>query len=257
MTQLVNPSIDRIADSFLTAGSLAYAGLQQGGIVPSGQPTELAEQSAIDETVLNAFDFSTSSSSLDVTISPGEAFVFGSWVAKDTPTTVTLPGTSDLIPYNILLTWDKNNSNSVLIGRQAEFEEPAIGNEYLILGSFLTDENGVIGSGDNRKFVSLNAEKLDGSATSDIQPSVSDGGTIVVQDVEKIDFYDGFSPTDDKDGSATIFATELYTDSDTINAINNEISLTVNVTGDANSINGFDLVRDGNSGTNIINFISE
>lgn len=253
MTQIVNPSIDRVADSFLTAGSLAYAGLKEGGIVPSGQQTELAKQSAADETVLNGFAFSTSSSSLDVTISPGEAFVFGSWLVKDTTTTVTLPASSTI--SGLILTWDKNSANTVQIGIPGDFDEFPDSDEYILLGSFLTDSNGVTQSQDQREFVSVDAERLEGKDTSEITPDISDDGATVVENVDDIN-VEGFQAFEAflVDDGATIVGPAEYTDSDAIGAVNNESSLSVNISGDANSVDGFSFVKDGNSGPGIINY---
>ena len=249
MTQIVNPSIDRVADSFLTAGSLAYAGLKEGGIVPSGQQTELAKQSAADETVLNGFAFSTSG--LDVTVSAGEAFVFGSWIIKDTQTTVTLPASSTTKVY---VGWNKDAANSVIIGRVSDFEDE---DAKIEVGEFTTDSFTVTSESDLREFVSIDAERLEGNSAGNITPDVSDNGSQVVENLDDINVTGGISASNDGDGSATIVGASPYTDSDAISAVNNESSLTVNISGDADTLSGYDLVRDGNSGTDIINFISE
>lgn len=245
MTQIVNPSIDRVADSFLTAGSLAYAGLKEGGIVPSGQQTELAKQSAADETVLNGFAFSTSG--LDVTVSAGEAFVFGSWIIKDTQTTVTLPASSTTKVY---VGWNKDAANSVIIGRVSDFEDE---DAKIEVGEFTTDSSTVTSESDLREFVSIDAERLEGKETSEIKPDISDSGATVVENVDDIN-VEGFSASDDGDGSATIVGGALYTDSDAISAVNSENSLSVNISGDANTVDGFSFVKDGNSGPGIINY---
>jgi len=65
-----------------------------GFIVPASDPTPAAQRrSDIDETALDAFSLTTSFSSLDVTVAPGEAFVSG-WVCRDVSTTLTLPANS-------------------------------------------------------------------------------------------------------------------------------------------------------------------
>ena len=245
MTQIVNPSIDRVADSFLTAGSLAYAGLRDGGIVPSGQQTQLAEQSAADETVLNGFAFSTSG--LDVTVSAGEAFVFGSWIIKDTQTTVTLPASSTTKVY---VGWNKDAANSVIIGRDSDFDDE---DSKIEVGEFTTDSSTVTSESDLREFVSIDAERLEGKDTSEITPDISDDGATVVENVDDIN-VERFSASNDGDGSATIVGVAQYTDSDAIGAVNNESSLSVNISGDANTVDGFSFVKDGNSGPGIINY---
>jgi len=247
MTQIVNPSIGRVANPFLTAGSLAYAGLNEGGIVPSGQQTQLAEQSAADETVLNGFAFSTSG--LDVTVSAGEAFFFGSWIIKDTQTTVTLPAPSTTKVY---VGWNKNAANSVIIGPLSDFEDE---DAKIEVGEFTTDSSTVTSESDLREFVSIDAERLEGNDTEDIKPDVSDNGATVVQNVDDIN-VEGFSASDDGDGSATIVGNRPYTDSDTISAVDSENSLSVNISGDANTVDGFSFVENGNPASNIINYDS-
>jgi len=68
-----------------------FGQFSDGWIVPGSDPTPAAQRRAdIDESALDAFTVSTSTSSLDVTVQPGEAFV-GGWVARDVSTDVTLP----------------------------------------------------------------------------------------------------------------------------------------------------------------------
>jgi hypothetical protein len=88
-------------DSLVRNDELAQAldSFTQGGIVSGSNPTDASvRRSDIDETVLDAFSLSSSASSLDVTIAPGEAFVAG-WLCRDTSTTLTLPSnaTTDII----------------------------------------------------------------------------------------------------------------------------------------------------------------
>jgi len=251
MTQLVNPSIDRIADSFLTAGSLAYAGLGDGTIIPSAETTELANQSAIDETVLNSFAYSTSTSSLTVNISAGEAFIFGSWVAKDTQTSVTLPQSTTTRVY---LGWDANAANSVLIGDSSSFEA---GDAKIELAEFVTDGSGVTSDTDLRQFESIDADQINGNSLSELVVDASNNATTVVEAVDDINVSGGLSASADGDGSATIVGSAPYTDSDAINAVNNESSLTVNISGDADTVSGYDFVKNGNDGIGVINFIPE
>jgi hypothetical protein len=85
---LRNDELAQALDSFTT-----------GGIVSGSNPTDSSiRRSDIDETVLDAFSLTSSASSLDVTIAPGEAFV-GGWLCRDTSTTLTLPAnaTADIV----------------------------------------------------------------------------------------------------------------------------------------------------------------
>lgn len=83
-------------DSLIRNDELAqiFGRFSDGFVVPGNKPTPAAQRrSDIDETALDTFSLSTSSSSLDVTVAPGEAFVSG-WVCRDVNTTLTLPANS-------------------------------------------------------------------------------------------------------------------------------------------------------------------
>lgn len=80
-------------DSLVRNDELAQvlSAFNDGYIVPATEPTPAAQRRPnIDETALDAFALTTSSSSLDVTVSPGEAFV-GGWCARDSETVLSLP----------------------------------------------------------------------------------------------------------------------------------------------------------------------
>ena len=80
-------------DSIVRNDELAQvlSAFADGYIVPAGEPTPAAQRrSNIDDTALDAFALSTSTSSLDVTVAPGEAFV-GGWCVRDVSTSLTLP----------------------------------------------------------------------------------------------------------------------------------------------------------------------
>lgn len=254
MTQIVNPSIDRVADSFLTAGSLAYAGLKEGGIVPSGQQTELAKQSAADETVLNGFKAAMNlttdgSPTPDFTVSAGEAFIFGAWIIKDSITQLTAPTNSIITIY---VGWDKYSANNVIVGQESDFNNQ---DSKVAIAEVTSNADGVTDISDIREFISIDAERLEGNETADISTDVSDNGATVVENVGDIN-VEGFSASNDGDGSATIVGEAQYTDTDAINAIDSESSLSVNISGDANTVDGFNFVENGNSASNVINYDS-
>lgn len=151
MTEKANPSINRPASAFKTAGSIAYGGYGDGGFIRAGgNPTALAIQDGeIDSTTLNAFAQTSNSSSLDITIDPGEAFVFGSWICIDTPTTVTLDANTNA--QTIFVGWNKNGSDDVIIGTESAFDV-ATGNtdKKIPLFDVATDDSGVISVTDRR-----------------------------------------------------------------------------------------------------------
>ena len=139
MTDRVNPSFNRPAESFTTAaGSIAKAGGTDGYVVEES-PTDVAiADSALDETQLNSFEETSSATSLDVTIDPGEAFVSGAWVARDVPTTVTLAAsTADQVVY---AGWDKDTGDTMIIGLDEDFGEL---DQRIALYSYDTDADGV------------------------------------------------------------------------------------------------------------------
>ena len=152
MTQKVNPSPQRPAGSFETAGAIAYGGGSiEGYVIPSAETTELAIQdSSIDQTSLNAFTETHTSSSLNVSIDGGEAFVFGAWVCIDTTTSITLAQNTQ--NQTIFIGWDKNQPNNTIIGTKSNFATTSLDTDKKIpLYSIDTDSNGVTNVTDKRQ----------------------------------------------------------------------------------------------------------
>lgn len=150
MTDKVNPSVNRAANPFKTAGAISLAGASDGWISRVGEASDISVQDGnIDETTFNAFAQTSSTSSFDVTIDPGEAFVYGSWLAIDTSTTVTLA--SSTTGQTVYVGWNKDSPDDVIIGLQAAFDN-ATGNtdKKIPLFDFDTDGSGVTGSTDRR-----------------------------------------------------------------------------------------------------------
>lgn len=151
MTEKANPSINRPAEAFKTAGAIGYGGHSEGYIVPSSSQTDISIQdAAINEANLNAFAETSSGTSLDVTISGGEAFVFGSWLAIDTTTIITLSASTT--SQTVYLGWNKNGSNDVIVGLASAFSS-ATGDvdKKIPLWDFDTDTSGVTGVTDRRR----------------------------------------------------------------------------------------------------------
>jgi hypothetical protein len=162
MTQKVNPSPQRPASSFKTAGAIAYGGGSINGyIIPSDETTELAIQdNSIDQTQLRAFSETHNTSSLDITIDGGEAFVFGAWVCIDTTTTVSLAqNTSN---QKVFIGWDKNQPNNTIIGTEDKFSSTSLDTDKkILLYSIDTNSNGVTNITDERQIgKSQTLEKL-------------------------------------------------------------------------------------------------
>ena len=121
MTQRANPSVNRPVEAFKSAGAIALAGgTKDGWISPADETSDISVQDpAIDDDVLTAFEQSSTIDSTTVTIGPGEGFVFGSWIVKDTETEVDLaPSTPGQIVY---LGWNNNEANDVIIGLTDSF----------------------------------------------------------------------------------------------------------------------------------------
>lgn len=151
MTEKANPSINRPAEAFKTAGAIALAGGSEvGWVSASASPSEIAQQDPdISESSLDAFAENHSASSLDVTIEGGEAFVFGSWLAIDTNTTVTLA--TSTASQTVYVGWNKDGSDDVIVGLESDFAT-ASGDtdEKIPLWDFDTDSTGVTSATDRR-----------------------------------------------------------------------------------------------------------
>jgi hypothetical protein len=176
MTQKANPSVNRPAGAFKTSGAIAYGGHGGTGFVKEGSdPTDISVQdSAIDETALNSFEQSSSASSLTVTIDPGEAFVFGSWICKDTESNVTLE--SGTAGQTVFVGWNKSGPNDVIVGRESAFSS-AEGDtdEKISLFSFDTDSSGVISVVDERSFDQISTDSIEQGSGSGLDSDTVDG----------------------------------------------------------------------------------
>jgi hypothetical protein len=210
MTEKAHPSINRTADPFKTAVGFAEAGGTGAGFVVGGaSPTELAAQDAgIDETQLNAFAESHATDSYDVTIDPGEAYVYGSWIAKDTATTVTVAeSTAD---QTIYAGWNKDSPDDVIVGLASAFEEADGDTDMKIpLYDVDSDGSGVTAVTDRRAFSppmriedlvdSPNGTPpialLDDTESIEITVPVADGETLKVYRWGNYKIADGTAPT--------------------------------------------------------------
>lgn len=205
MTEKANPSINRPAEAFKTAGAIAYGGHGGGGFVVDGaNPTDISIQDGgITESNLNAFAESSSGSSLDVTIDGGEAFVFGSWLAIDTQTTVTLAAST--AGQTVYVGWNKDSADDVIVGLDSAFEN-ASGDtdERIPLWTFDTDGSGVTSVTDKRTIgysVAVEGEATFGSNADVIVSYDSandqldvDGADLTVSGVTVVDESQGYIP---------------------------------------------------------------
>ncbi|AGM11361.1 hypothetical protein M199_gp031 [Halogranum tailed virus 1] len=180
MTEKANPSINRPATAFHTAGAIGYGGHSSrsdpGFVVDGASPTEIAQQDGIDETQFDTFSETSSASSFGITIAPGEAFVFGSWIAKDTDTSLSLPSSSTTTVY---VGWNKNGTNDVIIGTSSAFSNASGDTDLKIpLWTFTTDGSGVTSVTDERRIgYTIGETTVDGvlSVRDDIRLNDDDG----------------------------------------------------------------------------------
>jgi hypothetical protein len=175
MTEKANPSINRSIEAFKTAGAIAYGGSDEGFISPANETTEISIQdNDIDEAGLNAFEQTSSASSFEVTFEGGEAFVFGSWIAKDTPTTVILePSTAE---QTVFVGWNRKGTDDVILGLPSAFSSASGDSDQKIpLYSFNTDDSGVINVTDERSFDQIAADTIEQGAGSGLDADTVDG----------------------------------------------------------------------------------
>lgn len=205
MTEKANPSINRPAEAFKTAGAIAYGGHGAGGFVVDGaNPTDISTQdSGITEADLNAFAETSSASSFDVTIDGGEAFVFGSWLAIDTDTVVTLA--SSTAGQTVYAGWNKSGSNDVIVGLSSAFSNSSGDiDERIPLWTFDTDGSGVTSVTDERTIgysIAVEGQATFG-ANADVTVSYDsandeldvDGADLTVAGVTVVDESQGYIP---------------------------------------------------------------
>jgi len=139
MTDKVNPSKNRPAESFVTAtASIAKGGGTEGYVVHDSPTDAAIDDADLNEAALNSFEETSGAASLDVTIDPGEGFAGGAWFARDVETTVTLEAsTSNQIVY---AGWDKDLPDDVIIGLESDFKDL---DQKIELYSYDTDADGV------------------------------------------------------------------------------------------------------------------
>lgn len=166
MTDRIQPGAVRSLGHNIEAGE-NWGQFSEGWIIPAGSPTRSSQNDGdIDETQFNAFEATTSATSLDVTIDAGEAFVDG-WTARDTTTTVTLvastAGQTVYLGWDVSVIWteaeygdDRDAADTAIIGLAGDFDslDPKVP-----LFTFDTDGDGVTSTTDERQLgPMLNAE---------------------------------------------------------------------------------------------------
>lgn len=225
MTDKVNPSVNRPAEAYTTAGAIAYGGHGEDGFIIDGAtPTGIADQDLqINEGNLNSFDQTSSASSLDVTIDAGEAFVFGAWTCIDEATTVTLAANTSA--QTVFVGWNKGTSDDVIIGLASAFASTSGDiDEKIPLYDFDTDASGVTDVTDRRRFEQVAADQIEQGAGSGLDAdtvdgleasalgssSVSEDGSTIVAAPDDINFGSNLGVTDDGDNSVTVAVDDSF-----------------------------------------------
>jgi hypothetical protein len=179
-----------------------------GYIVPGSKPTAASERRAnIDATALDAFALTSSSaSSFDITVAPGEAFA-GGWFVRDTPTTVSLPpNTADMTVVaaaDVDSIFDpqsdptRDAADAIIIDRAVNVNSNFFAVE---LFDASTDGTGVVSTTDQRQLgpaidvnrvVANNAVELPVFQTLSDVPTVPEGTLVYVIAEEQVFVEDG------------------------------------------------------------------
>lgn len=151
MTDAVDPSLDTTIDHRLQAIGQRY-GLADW-VVPTDRDLA-AGRIGLSSPPLNAYDISTSGSSLDVTIDTGEAVVEGRYLARDVTTNVTL--SANTANQTVYVGSNDPDTNTVTIGLDGAF-----GSNYsrVPIWDVTTGGSGVTSTTDRRRI----GEPVDGT----------------------------------------------------------------------------------------------
>lgn len=166
MTDRVEPSPNKGNKVFPTTSAIRWAGFVNGWIAPTDEAYVADEDSTLSGAPLNAFDATTSASSLTVTIDTGEGFVDGRWLARDVTTDVTLAASTT--NQTVYAGWAFGQPDTVRIGLDADFSS---NDGRVSIWTFDTDGSGVI---------SETSERAIGP------PMSSEGGDLVVEALMRI-----------------------------------------------------------------------
>jgi len=196
-------------DSIIRNDELAqiFGQFSDGWVVPGSDPTPAAQRrSDIDETALDAFTLSTSTSSLDVTAAPGEAFVDG-WCVRDVSTTLTLPtnATSEIVVgwnpdavYDPDTDADRDVADETIVALASDVNAnypTAVVHEVTTDGSGVTGASRVASVGPAIDVAALSATAELGNPTyatlSDVPTTLTEGTQVYVEDENAIYVEDG------------------------------------------------------------------
>ena len=233
MTDRAQPgAIDSIVRNYELGDALGQ--FSDGWVVPADEPTASAQRSDLDETAFTAFDETSSSSSLTVTIGAGEAFVDG-WVATDASTDVELAASTS--GQTVGVSWDpdaafdpnsdadQDDADRVVVALESDVSAL---DPFLPLWTFETDGSGATNATDERQIgptvgpaalrdrsgnvienlvgenLTLADGELQGSVGIDVRRAVND---LFIQSARQ-DFELGLNMLDYRDGQFEVFAND-------------------------------------------------
>jgi hypothetical protein len=184
MTQKVHPSFNRDIRNRELAQAIRSGGNTDGFVSRSG--VRLVEDSEGDLPTgpLGTFDETSSATSLDVTISAGEAVVGGAYLATDETFTVTLPASTTT---TALLAVQDGVADSILVDEVAALDPD---DSRTPLFDFTTDSNGVTSVVDRRQLGSLIRDRFiqhESEIVSGETRTVQSGRAVTVGDSLTVD----------------------------------------------------------------------
>lgn len=152
-------------------------------IDPASPTLSSIRYGTLDQDAYDGFSETHSATSFDVTIGPGEAFVDG-WLAKDTPTTVTLQ--SDRTQQTVVLGWNpdavydeavddaRDDADEVLLDTEANINAMTQEKPVIPVWEFDTDTEGVTAA---RRITGIGSDKPATTRLADgtIQYEADDG----------------------------------------------------------------------------------
>jgi hypothetical protein len=206
MTDRVQPGA---IDSVVRNDELAqiFGQFSDGWVVPGSDPTPAAQRRAdIDATALDGFALSTSASSLDVAVAPGEAFV-GGWCVRDVSTTLPLPAdsTSEIVVgwnpdavYDPNADADRDAADETIIDLAANVDAnypTAVVHEVTTDGSGVTSASRVVSVGPAIDAGTVSASDQIGNPTyptlSDVPTNLPEGTQVYVEAENALYVEDG------------------------------------------------------------------
>lgn len=176
MTDAVVLSPNRAVESKPVTSAIAHGAASDGWVVPAGEAnySVTVTHDGFNNTTLNGFDITTATDSLTVTIDTGEAYIGGSWCARNTTTDVTLTASTTSTIY---IGYSIEQPNDLIVGLDGAFDaEPAV--RRLTLFTVTTDDVGVpSGNTTDERPLGRHIDALNATYDSDLSGVVDEAET--------------------------------------------------------------------------------